>query len=610
MNPELAIVLFLLAAAVLMFAIGRPRSDVVGLMMIVALPLTGVIDMADALVGFADPTVIMIALLFVVGEALVRTGIARRAGDWLVQRAGSSETRLIALLMAIVTTTGSVMSSTGVVAIFIPIVTRIARRTGIAASRLFMPLSIAALVSGMMTLVATAPNMIVHAELVRNGHEGFGFFAFTPFGLPILALAIAYVLCLRRWLGRPRTDAAPAASGQETMATWIDEYALAGREFRLRIAASSPLVGQALETLDLRAREGINLLAIERAERFGKRLVTPAASTVLAAGDVLFLDVFDPAGDLQALMRRFALEPLPLAGGYYADYRQDIGMAELILPDQSALVGKTLTQARFRSIHDLAVIGLKRGSGPRLERLAEIPLQVGDTLLVVGPWRAIRRLARARRDLIVASLPVEFEEVAPAASRALPALAILALMVALMAGGMVPNVQAALIACLLLGLFRCIDMASAYRSIHWQTLVLIIGMLPFALALQRTGGVDLAADALLGMVGEASPRLVLGALFTVTTLLGLFISNTATAVLMAPIALSVASSLGASPYPFAMTVALASSAAFMTPVSSPVNVLVVGPGGYSFLDFVRIGVPLAILTGFACVALVPWLLPP
>lgn len=263
MNPDLATVLALLVAAVAMFAIGRPRSDVVGLLMIVGLPLTGVIDTDEALAGFSDPTVIMIALLFVVGEALVRTGIARRAGDWLVERAGSSEPRLIAMLMTIVTTTGSVMSSTGVVALFIPVVTRIAAKTGIASSRLFMPLSIAALVSGMMTLVATPPNMIIHAELVRSGHDGFGFFAFTPFGLPVLALAIAYVLCVRRWLGRPGDDTAPAPPPKQRMAAWIEEYALAGREFRLRVKAASPLVGQALETLDLRAREGINLLAIE-----------------------------------------------------------------------------------------------------------------------------------------------------------------------------------------------------------------------------------------------------------------------------------------------------------------------------------------------------------
>ena len=610
MNPDLAVVLALLVAAVAMFALGRPRGDVVGLMMLVALPATGVIEMADALAGFSDPTVILMGLLFVVGEALVRTGIARRAGDWLAERAGSSETRLVALLMTIVTTTGSFMSSTGVVALFIPVVTRIARRSAIAAGRLFMPLSIAALVSGMMTLVATPPNLMVHAELVRNGHEGFGFFAFTPFGVPILVMAIAYVLCMRRWLGGKPGEGPTEAPARRHIAQWIEEYALGGREFRLRVGAGSSLAGQALRSLDLRAREGVNVLGIERAERFGRRLITPTADTILAGGDVLLLDVFEPDTDLQALMRRFALEPLPLTDGYFADRRQDIGMAELIVPDQSTLAGRTLEQARFRSVHDLVVIGLKRGSRPRLERLSRIPLQVGDTLLVVGTWRAIRKLAGTHRDFVVASLPAELDEAAPAASRALPALATLGLMVALMASGVVPNVQAALVACLLLGLFRCIDMASAYRSIHWQTLVLIVGMLPFALALQRTGGIDLATRFLLDLTGDANTHLVLGALFATTTLLGLFISNTATAILMAPIALSVASGLGASPYPFAMTVALASSAAFMTPVSSPVNLLVVGPGGYAFMDFVRVGVPLAILTGIVCVALVPWLLPP
>ncbi len=610
MNPDLAVVLALLVAAVAMFALGRPRGDVVGLMMLVALPATGVIEMADALAGFSDPTVILMGLLFVVGEALVRTGIARRAGDWLAERAGSSETRLVALLMTIVTTTGSFMSSTGVVALFIPVVTRIARRSAIAAGRLFMPLSIAALVSGMMTLVATPPNLMVHAELVRNGHEGFGFFAFTPFGVPILVMAIAYVLCMRRWLGGKPGEGPTEAPARRHIAQWIEEYALGGREFRLRVGAGSSLAGQALRSLDLRAREGVNVLGIERAERFGRRLITPTADTILAGGDVLLLDVFEPDTDLQALMRRFALEPLPLTDGYFADRRQDIGMAELIVPDQSTLAGRTLEQARFRSVHDLVVIGLKRGSRPRLERLSRIPLQVGDTLLVVGTWRAIRKLAGTHRDFVVASLPAELDEAAPAASRAIPALVTLGLMVALMASGVVPNVQAALVACLLLGLFRCIDMASAYRSIHWQTLVLIVGMLPFALALQRTGGIDLATRFLLDLTGDANTHLVLGALFTTTTLLGLFISNTATAILMAPIALSVASGLGASPYPFAMTVALASSAAFMTPVSSPVNLLVVGPGGYAFMDFVRVGVPLAILTGIVCVALVPWLLPP
>jgi di/tricarboxylate transporter len=228
---------------------------------------------------------------------------------------------------------------------------------------------------------------------------------------------------------------------------------------------------------------------------------------------------------------------------------------------------------------------------------------------LIQPWRAIRKLQSDQRDLIVLNVPAELDDVVAMPSRAPFAIVILALVVVMMVAGIVPNVQAAFIGCLLLGLFKCVDMNSAYRSIHWQTLILIVGMLPFSLALQNTGGVDLAADSLLGAIGQASPRIMLAAIFVLTAVLGLFISNTATAVLMASVALGVAAELGLSPYPFAMTVALAASAAFMTPVSSPVNTLVVGPGNYSFFDFVRIGVPFTLVVLATSLILVPLILP-
>jgi len=284
-------------------------------------------------------------------------------------------------------------------------------------------------------------------------------------------------------------------------------------------------------------------------------------------------------------------------------------MAQIIVPPTSRLIGKTITQARFRSTYDLSVIGMKHGTRPVANSVIDEPLRAGDTLLTVGPWRAVRKLADERRDLVLLDLPAESDEAVPARHSAPLAVGVLLVVVLLMVWGVMPNVQAALLGCLLLGLFRCIDMPGAYRSIHWQSLILIVGMLPFSLALQRTGGVEIAAQALLGALDGASPRLVLAAIFAVTGLLGLFISNTATAVLMAPVALAVASALDASPYPFAMTVALAASAAFMTPVSSPVNTLVVGPGNYRFVDFLRIGVPFAVICMAASVALVPLLLP-
>lgn len=608
MNTELALVLALLAAAVGMFVLNRPRMDAVALLMMAALPFTGVVTMNETLAGFSDSSIVLIALLFVIGEGLVRTGVAQQMGDWLNRTAGSSETRLLVLLMSAVCLLGAFMSSTGVVAIFIPVALRIARNTGMAPSRLMMPLSMAALISGMMTLVGTAPNLVVNAELQRAGETGFHFFSFTPFGAVILVLGIAYMLFARRWLAAG-TGPGEAAAGRPSLLSWVEKYQLARREHRLRVTAGSPLAGKTVGELDLRNTYEASIVAIERTRRFSREVFGPDSKTVLEADDILLVDLYGESVPVEELRQKYQLEPLPLSGQYFTDHSQELGMAEVMVAENSALAGRTLVESEFRARHGLTVIGLRRRDSAVEGPLLATKLKVGDTLLVIGPWRQIRRLQSARADLVVLSLPAELDQVLPAAGRAPQAVACLALMVGLMVSGVMSNVHAALISCLLMGLFRCVDFESAYRGIHWKSLILIVGMLPFSLALQRTGGVELAANALTAVTGEASPRVVLGAIFLITATLGLFISNTATAVLMAPVALAIAKDLGASPYPFAMIVALAASTAFMTPISSPVNTLVVGPGNYKFGDFVKIGVPFSLVVMMVCVLLVPILLP-
>ena len=609
MNLDLTLVRIMLAAAIAMFVVNRPRMDAVALLVMVAMPFTGIITMNEALAGFADPSIILIAALFVIGEGLVMTGVARRLGDWLDAKAGGSENRLLILLMAAVGGLGSLMSSTAVVAIFIPVVLRISQNRATAPSRLMMPLSFAALISGMLTLVATAPNLVVNAELIRQGAQGFGFFSFTPFGLPLLALGIVYMLFARRLLAS-RTGPLAATDRRPGLQRWIDQYRLAERERRGRIGTGSPIVGKRLDELPLRSA-GLNLLAIERGTGLAARVLRPTAQTELQAGDVLLADVHTSKKGSNELWDSLKLEPRPLGeiGNYFVDRSQEIGAAEVILPAESALIGQTVREARIRSEYDLTVIGLRHGSNVAVDDLLDERLKLGDTLLLIGFWSDIRELQSDMDDVVVLNMPAELTEVLPAAQRAPHALAVLGLVVALMISGVVPNVQAALIGCLLMGLLGCVDFNSAYRCINWKSLILIVGMLPFSLALQRTGGVDLAADAVLGVVGGAAPRLVLAVLFVITAALGLFISNTATAVLMAPVALAIAKDLGASPYPFAMTVALAASTAFMTPISSPVNTLVVGPGQYSFGDFVKVGTPFAIIVAIVSVLLVPIFLP-
>ncbi|MBB4864629.1 di/tricarboxylate transporter [Pseudomonas nitritireducens] len=608
MSLPLIWVLALLATAVGLFVINRPRMDVVALLVMVALPLSGILSVQESLAGFADPNVILIAALFVIGEGLVRTGVAYRIGEWLTRRAGASETRLLVLLMLAVAGLGSVMSSTGVVAIFIPVVLSIAARLHVSPRRLMMPLSFAGLISGMLTLVATAPNVVVHSELVREGSKGFGFFSFTPFGLVVLVFGVGYMLVARHWLGDDEGDDKQSVK-RRTLGDLIRDYQLAGRERRLRIRPDSQLVGMSLADVELRARAGTNVVAIERMVHFRLKILTPSANIVLHAGDVLLVDIYGERSDLLGMYHEYGLEPLSLQGDYFTERAHEVGMAEVTLPPESALLGKSVRDLEFRSQFGLNVVGLRRNREALVEGLLEAKLKVGDTLLVIGDWKEIRQLQARSRDFLVLSLPAEVDEAAPAASQAPHALFSLAVMVILMVSGLVPNVMAALIACLLMGAFRCIDMDSAYRAIHWQSLLLIVGMLPFALALQKTGGITLAVNGLVGALGGAGPYAILASLFVLTAVIGLFISNTATAVLMAPVAIATAKALGASPEAFAMIVALAASAAFMTPISSPVNTLVLGPGRYRFADFVKVGVPFTILVMIISVVLVPWLLP-
>lgn len=605
MTTELALVLVLLVSAIVMFAINKPRMDVVALIMLTVLPFTGVLTMGEALAGFSDSNIVLIAALFVIGEGLVRTGVARRLGDWLSAKAGSSDTRLVVLLMIVVCGLGATMSSTAVTAIFIPVVLRIAQGVGTSPGKLMMPLSFAALISGMTTLIATAPNLVVNSELVRHGEQGFHFFSFTPFGIPVLIAGTVYMLFARHWLPGETDSDSGKSRKQSRLADWIEDYRLAAYEQRVRVRDGSLLIGKTLGELGLRSTTGANLIAVERS---GK-LIQPNASTELRSGDILFVDLRAPHTTVDELLEKYSLEALPLTGAYFSDLSQEIGMAEVILPASSSIVGKTVAEVDLRMNHGMTLIGLRHSTGAVEGDLRDQQFQVGDTLLVSGPWRAIRSAQSDINEMIVFNLPAEFQEVLPVQGKAFHAAACLLLVVGLMVSGLVPNVQAALLGCLLMGALGCVDLNSAYRSIDWKTIVLIVGMLPFSIALERTGGVDMAADSLMNVIGEAGPRAILATLFVITAMLGMFISNTATAVLMAPIAITVAEELNFSPYPFAMIVALAASTAFMTPVSSPVNTLVVTPGNYTFGDFIRVGVPFSLIVLVISIIMVPWLLP-
>ena len=609
MNGELIWVLSLLAIAVVLFATGKVRMDAIALMVIVAFVLSGTLTLNEAFSGFSDPNVILIAALFIIGDGLVRTGVATKMGAWLVSVAGNSETKMLIYLMLTVAGLGAFMSSTGVVAIFIPVVLSVSARMNTSPSRLMMPLSFAGLISGMMTLVATPPNLVVNSELLREGLHGFSFFSVTPIGLVVLILGIVYMLAVRFMLKTDNGDSARDGRKRSTFRDLIREYHLTGRARRLAIRPGSPMIGQRLDDLKLRERYCANVIGVERWRRFRRVIVNVNGVSEFRARDVLLIDMSASDVDLRQFCGEQMLEPMVLRGEYFADQALDVGMAEVALIPDSEMIGKTVREIAFRTRFGLNIVGMKRDGKAMDGSVVDEPLQLGDILLVVGNWRQIALLAKRGRDFVVLNMPVEVDDASPAHSQAPHAIFCLVLMVALMLTDEIPNPIAAIIACLLMGKFRCINAESAYKAIHWPSIILIVGMMPFALALQKTGGVDLVVKGLMDVAGGEGPYLMLGCLFMMCAAIGLFISNTATAVLMAPIALAAAKSMGVSPYPFAMVVATAASAALMTPVSSPVNTLVLGPGKYSFSDFVKIGVPFTILVMVVCVLLIPVLFP-
>jgi di/tricarboxylate transporter len=602
MSPDALFVLAVLAATVALFVSDRIRLELVAILATLALVLGGQIDANEAVAGLGDRVVVLIAALFVVGEALFRTGVAHRVGGILVARAGSHESRLIALMMLAVAVLSAFMSSTGAVAVFIPIALGLAQRTGIARERLLMPLAIAAMIGGMLTLIGTPPNLVVAGELRRAGLEPFGFFAFTPIGAVVLAAGVAYMAFVGTRLLGGRGEG-EAVGPRPTIRELIAAHDLLDEVFLARVPATSRLAGQAVRDARLIRRYGVTVVGVRRARGF--RAASP--ETRFEAGDLLLL-----TGDPEAVARFTAVEgvsrvPLDQAPARQTD--DDLGVVEVLVSPQSQVVGRTVFEAGFREVHGLVVQSVLRGGRRVRASLAELKLEGGDVLLMAGSWGAIRRLARERPNLFVLRLPQEADDVAPARRKAPIALAVTGLMIVALTLDLLPSVVVVLIAAVALVLTRCLDMPAAYRAINWQSVLLIAFMLPMATALENSGALALLVDGLVGALAGAGPMALLAVLFLLTSLLSQVISNTATTVLVAPVALSAAQQLDVSPYSLLMGVAIAASTAFATPVASPVNTLVLGPGRYRFTDFLKVGVPLQLVALALCLALLPVLFP-
>jgi len=584
--------------------------------------LTGLLTVEEAVSGFANPAVLTIASLFIIGGAVMQTGLAGAIGRRILSVAGTSPARLTVVIMLAVALLSGFMSDTGTVAVLLPAIVSLAAGAGIAASRLLIPLSYGALLGGAMTLIGTPPNIIVSDILRESGLEPFGFFSYTPIGAVILIAGILFMVLLGR---RLLPDYRPPQQVQrvETPEELVEIYRLPENLYRLRVRQSSNLVGRTLEQADLRNRFNLNVLEIRRpppprpVARLGEtRLVLQNEGYVspglgpevsLQPQDVLLVqgsanDVTHAAASLN-----LGVQPAGMEEGTGL-ISEEVGVAEVLLPPRSSLVGQNIVESRFGTLFNLTVLGLRRPGESDGLPLKETRLQFGDTLLVQGPWRNILALRDRPRDFVVMGQPEEMLG-PPARAKAPLAMLILAGMLAVMITNALPIAAASMLAALLMILTGCLTIDDAYEAVDWKSVVLIAGMLPMSIALEKVGLVNRIAEGFTAGLGGYGPLVVMGGLFLMTSLFTQVISNTATTVLIAPIALAAAAQLDVRPYALMMAVAIAASMAFATPVASPVNTLVMGAGHYRFSDYIKVGVPMILIALAASLVILPLLFP-
>lgn len=599
------LVIALLLVVAILFATDKIRPDFIALGALVILVLSGTLSVDEALVAFGNPTVILVATLFIIGQGLTQTGITQAIGNNISLRIKSGEeNKLISILIAVVGTIGSFMSSTGIVALFVPVVKKIATNNSFNIRKLLMPVAYAGLISGMMTLISTAPNLIVSEELSQQGYKPFNLLDFTPIGAAMLIAAIIYFLIKGYFTKDDEVES--SSLGSQRMKGLLKDYNIEGEIFRLQLSGNSEYVNKRVFETDLRHGYNLNILGMEVDKGLTNSMTIVRKDTELKRDHILFVE--GDSEDVKNLCKDKEITLLEYHGVHRSLLKQQIGLAEVVIPFNSSFIDHTVGDIGQNHLKQFNILGSKRLKTFSQDNLKNHQIKTGESLLLLGSRTDISNLNKNTNDYIVFNIP--FDETSTInTKKAVTSITITILMIIMLVLNLIPPVLTVLIAALLMIGTRCLTMEEAYDSINWSTVILIAAMLPFAVALDITGGIELIANNVMEVFGNGSPYMLIAGLFIVTVVLGSFLSNTATAVILAPIGIKIAEVSDISPYPIAMTIAIAASAAFLTPVASPVNMLVVAPGGYKFMDFVKIGFPMFIIALLISLALIPVLFP-
>ena len=616
--------LIILALSAVFFVNGKLRSDLVALCALVLLIVFNILTPEEALSGFSNPIVIMMVGLFVVGGAIFKTGLAKMISSKILRLAGKSELKLFILIMMVTAFIGAFVSNTGTVALMLPIVVSMAASANISPGRFLMPLAFASSMGGMATLIGTPPNLVVDEVLSNAGFTDLSFFSFTPIGVICVLIGLVVLIPLSKFFLVKKED------GKDTKTTTghspkelAKKYQLSDNLYRIQIRPGSRIGGKKLQELNITQAYNLSILEIRRQSssqgRFLKTVDQSLAGphTELQENDILY--VFGPFEKVNQFAKEQNLELTDTHVSEYVEGAEveklsvrEIGIAEVLLMPDSKLINKAVKDSGFRDKYSVNILGIQRKGEYILNDIKDIKMHAGDILLIQGTWDSIARMSQKQSQWVVLGQPLEEASKVTLDYKAPVAALIMVLMIAAMVFDFIPipPVAAVIIAGILMvstGCFRNVE--EAYKTINWESVVLIAAMLPMSLALEKTGASNLISEKLVSGLGDYGPLVLMAGIYFTTSLLTMFISNTATAVLVAPIALQSAIAINVSPYPFLLAVTVGASMCFASPFSTPPNALVMSAGKYTFMDYVKVGLPLQIVMGIVMVFILPLLFP-
>ena len=618
----MTITLSILIITVAMFIWGRVRADIVALTALAALLVFGILTPSEALAGFSSPIVVMMIGLFVVGGAIMQTGLAKLTGNKLMALSRGNETITFLLVMLVTSFIGAFVSNTGTVALMMPIIVSLAAASGMQSSRFLMPLAFAGSLGGMLTLIGTPPNLVIDEALTEAGYQPLAFFSFFPVGLIVIAIGIIVLMPLSKiFLSKKQNG--KKKDKAKSLDDLVDEYQLLDNLHRYIVPSKRygaadenggvmDIVGKTLKDLSIQKKYGVSIIEIRNEKKSKLGLVKDVnqnmakSSSTISVHDILYI-----LGDEEKIDKFAHDYGLRKMKDVKIDF-YDLGLTEIVVMPTSNFAGLRIGEANLRKRFGINVLGVKRGEEYITDNLIAAKLHVGDMLLVQGEWTNLAHLTSDTSNWVVLDQPEKTADKVLLDYKAPVAAAIMLLMVAMMVFDFIPvaPVTAVIIAGLLTvfaGCFRNVE--AAYKTINWESIVLIAAMMPMSTALEKTGASALVSQTLVASLGALGPTALLAGIYFTTSLMTMFISNTATAVLMAPIALVAAQQVGVSPYSFLFAVTLGASMCFASPFSTPPNALVMKAGGYSFMDYVKVGLPLQIIIGVVMTFVLPLLFP-